>query len=186
MPAIGLSEEREERRRTLDERCERAASLVVDTGQPAVCWAHLNDEADLLERLIPGAIQVSGRDTDEEKEEKFDAFESGQARVLVTKQVIGAWGLNWQHCAHMTTFASHSFESHYQAIRRFWRFGQARPVIVDTVISDGEQRVLANLRAKSARADRMFDAVVEHMRDELAIAKQMRQFTKKEEVPSWL
>jgi hypothetical protein len=187
MPAVGLSEEREERRRTLTERCERAASLVVDTGESAVCWAHLNDEADLLERLIPGAIQVSGRDSDEEKEAKFDAFAAGEARVLVTKQVIGAWGLNWQHCAHMTAFAAHSFEQHFQSVRRFWRFGQTRPVTVDTVISDGEQRVLANLKRKSEQADRMFDSIVKHMRAELAISRNtVREFTKKEEVPSWL
>lgn len=186
MPAVGLSEEREERRRTLVERCERAAALVVDTGQPAVCWAHLNDEADLLERLVPDAIQVSGRDADEEKEEKFDAFASGQARVLVTKHVIGAWGLNWQHCAHTTMFASHSFEQTFQSIRRFWRFGQEREVTVDTVISDGEQRVLANLRRKSDQADRMFDGIVKHMRDELAISRNIRQFFKKEGVPTWL
>jgi hypothetical protein len=124
--------------------------------QPAVAWAHLNDEADLLERLIPGAIQVSGRDSDEEKEEKFNAFGSGQARVLVTKPVIGAWGLNWQHCAHMTTFAGHSFEQYYQSVRRFWRFGQTREVVVDHVVSDGEHRVLKNLQRKAEQAERLF------------------------------
>jgi len=186
MPAFGLAEEREERRRTLTERCEMAASLVVNTGQPAVCWAQLNDEADLLERLIPGAIQVSGRDTDEEKEAKFDAFSSGAARVLVTKPAIGAWGLNWQHCAHMVTFANHSFEQHYQSVRRFWRFGQTRPVVVDHVLSDGEGRVFRNLQRKAEQADRMFSEVTRHMRDELGIARQQRAFTKEAEAPSWL
>jgi hypothetical protein len=185
MPAVGLQEEREERRRTLRERCETAARLVADTGQPAVCWAHLNDEADLIERLVPDAVQVSGRDSDEEKEAKFEAFASGAARVLVTKPVIGAWGLNWQHCAHMVTFASHSFEQHYQSVRRFWRFGQERPVVVDHVISDGEGRVLKNLQRKAERADHMFAEIVRHMRDELVLAKP-REFSMREELPSWL
>jgi len=35
IPAVGLAEEREERRRTLTERCELVASLVNATGQPA-------------------------------------------------------------------------------------------------------------------------------------------------------
>jgi hypothetical protein len=39
----------------------------------------------LLEKLIPDAVQVSGADGDDAKEEKFVAFSSGQARVLVTK-----------------------------------------------------------------------------------------------------
>lgn len=183
--AVGLAEQREERRRTLRERCDKAASLVTHTGQPAVCWAHLNEEADLLERIIPDAVQVSGRDSDEEKEAKFAAFASGQVRVLVTKPVIGAWGLNWQHCAHMTTFASHSFEQYYQSVRRFWRFGQEREVIVDHVVSEGEHGVLANLKRKAAAADVMFDSLVRHMRDGLHIERS-RGYAKVEEVPSWL
>lgn len=185
MPAVGLAEEREERRRTLKERCELAASLIEHTGKPAVAWCHLNDEADLLERLIPGAVQVSGRDSDEEKDEKFTSFSSGQTRVIVTKPIIGAWGLNWQHCAHMTTFSGHSFEQHYQTVRRFWRFGQTQTVTVDHVLSDGEQRVLANLRRKSEQAERMFTELTQHMTAELAIQRG-RVFSKKESIPSWL
>jgi hypothetical protein len=186
IPAYGLAEEREERRRTLSERCETAAALVADTGQPAVCWAHLNAEGDLLEQLIPGALQVSGKDTDESKEEKFAAFESGHARVLVIKPKVGAWGLNWQHCAHMVSFAGHSFEQDYQATRRFWRFGQRREVLVDYVLSDGEQRVLANLQRKAEQADRMFNEITRHMREELAVSRVVLDFDKPVEVPSWL
>jgi hypothetical protein len=185
MPAVGLAEEREERRRTIDERCEMMAGLVAHGDAPAVCWAHLNDEADLVERLVPGSIQVSGRDSDDEKEEKFTAFTTGEARVLVTKPVIGAWGLNWQHCAHMVTFASHSFEQFYQSVRRFWRFGQKRSVVVDHVLSDGEQRVLANLQRKAVQAEAMFASLTKYINDELAIERD-RHFTKAEEVPPWL
>lgn len=184
-PAVGLAEEREERRRTIRERCEKSAELVSGTGAPAVVWCHLNDEGDLLEKLIAGAVQVSGKDSDDEKEEKLVAFSSGKIRVLITKPVIGAWGLNWQHCAHMTSFASHSFEQHYQSVRRFWRFGQTRPVVVDHVLSDGEERVLVNLRRKSDQADELFKRLVLNMRDAVSISRS-KEFPKKEEVPSWL
>ena len=185
MPAVGLAEEREERRRTLTERCEMAADLVRSTGQPAVMWCQLNDEGDLLERLVPGCVQVSGKDSDDEKEEKLTAFSAGKVRVLVTKPVIGAWGLNWQHCAHMTSFASHSFEQDYQSVRRCWRFGQTRPVVVDHVISDGEGRVLANLNRKAEQAERMFATITAHMANALHVARGVA-YTKPEEVPSWL
>jgi hypothetical protein len=128
---------------------------------------------------------VAGKDTDEDKEARFTAFSAGQVRVLVTKPVIGAWGLNWQHCAHMTSFASHSFEQYYQSVRRSWRFGQERPVVVDHVISDGEQSVLANLRRKSAQADAMFANLAKNMNDALAIGAAHR-LTRQETVPSWL
>jgi hypothetical protein len=162
-----------------------AAELVADTKRPAVMWCHLNPEGDLMERLVPGAIQVSGKDSDDEKEAKLAAFASGEARVLVTKPVIGAWGLNWQHCAHMTTFASHSFEQYYQSVRRCWRFGQKREVVVDHILSDGEDRVLRNLARKAEQAERMFSELTKHM-SAAAGQSGRREFTQKTEVPSWL
>jgi hypothetical protein len=183
--AQGLSEQREERRRTLDERCGWAADLVKGTGQPAAVWCQLNDEGDLLAKLIPDAVQVSGKDKDEAKEEKFLAFISGQARVLVIKPKIGAWGLNFQHCAHTVSFPSHSFEQYYQSIRRFWRFGQVRPVKSDIVATEGDGSTLENLRRKAAASDRMFSDLVSSMHDALGIQRS-RIFTKQEEIPSWL
>lgn len=185
VPAFGLQEEREERRRTLVERCEKVAELVA-ASDSAVAWCHLNDEGTTLARAIRGAVEVSGRDSDDEKEEKFNAFAAGQIRVLVTKPVIGAWGLNWQHCAHMTTFSGHSFEQYYQSVRRFWRFGQTRPVIVDHVLSDGEQRVIANLRRKMVQAEDMFSQLSGNLSDALAIQRAQMALDTKETLPSWL
>jgi hypothetical protein len=185
IPAVGLAEEREERRRTIKERCEAAAALVNHTGKPAVVWCHLNDEGDLLEDMIPDCVQVSGKDTDEQKEEKFDAFTSGQTRVIVTKPVIGAWGLNWQHCAHMTMFAGHSFEQYYQSVRRLWRYGQKQRVVVDHILSDGEVRVLHNLQRKAKQSEKLFAELTGNMKDELAISRN-RTFDKQETLPSWL
>ncbi|MFA6125500.1 helicase-related protein [Sphingomonas sp.] len=185
LPAAGLKEQRDERRRTIAERCEKVASLVANTGQPALVWCHLNDEGDLLESLIPDAVQVSGSDSDEAKEEKLIAFAEGQARVLVTKPKIGAWGLNFQHCNHVTFFPSHSFEQYYQSIRRCWRFGQTRPVTVDIVATEGESDVLKNLQRKARQADQMFANLVAEMNQELGIHR-INKLNTKEELPSWL
>jgi hypothetical protein len=185
LAAVGFQEEREVTRRTIRERCDAAAATVADTGASAVVWCHLNAEGDLLERLIPGAVQVSGADADDIKEERFAAFASGQARVLVCKPKIGAWGLNWQHCAHVVYFPSHSYESYYQAVRRCWRFGQTRPVVVDLVRTDGDAAVLANLQRKAAQADRMFTDLVAHMTDARAVDRE-RGYAARVEVPRWL
>lgn len=185
MEAHGLTEQREERRRTIKERCARVADIVNATSEPAVCWCHLNDEGDEMERLINGAVQVSGNDDDDEKERKFNAFQDGSTRVLVIKPVIGAWGLNWQHCAHQTMFAGYSFEQAYQGIRRSWRFGQKRKVIIDNVISDGEVEVLAARQHKARQAEKMFESLVAHMRDGMSIGRGTYGDTK-EIVPSWL
>jgi len=185
LPAMTLHEQRQERRRTIVERCEQAAVLAIGVSGPSVCWCHLNDEGNLLRRLIPDSEEVSGNDSDERKEEIFTAFESGEIKKLVTKSVIAGWGLNWQHCSHATYFPSHSFEQWYQSIRRFWRFGQTHPVQVDVIASEGERSVLSNLRRKAEAADRMFDQLVNLMHRELQI-ESTNQFTVQPKSPPWL
>lgn len=184
LPAVGLKEEREDRRRTIKERCERVGELV-DDGEQALSWVHLNDEADLVEQLVADAVQVSGSDSDAEKEEKLTAFAEGEIRVLVTKPKIGAWGLNLQRCAHITFFPSHSYEQYYQGVRRCWRFGQTRPVKVDVIGTTSDGGAMSNLNRKAEAADKMFEALVEHMNDAISIDKSIH-YTMKEEIPSWL
>jgi hypothetical protein len=183
MPAVGLKEQREERRLSIEERCDKVSDLVL-TNEQAIVWCHLNEEGDSLAR-IPGAVQVSGKDSDDAKEEKFAAFSKGDIRVLVTKPKIGAWGLNFQNCAHVLTFPSHSFEQYYQSVRRCWRFGQKREVVVDVIATDGEGAVLKNLQRKAEQADKMFSALVEQMNAAIRIDRGVT-FTKKTEIPSWL
>lgn len=185
LPAVGLKEQREERRRTIQERCEKVADLLSKNGDSALSWCHLNDEGDLLEKIIPGSVQVSGDDSDEAKEEKFISFINKQVRVLITKPKIGAWGLNLQHCSHMTFFPSHSYEQYYQGVRRCWRFGQKRPVVVDIVTTKGELDVKKNLQRKAKAADKMFSSLVEHMKDSISIDGSLN-FIDTEEIPSWL
>lgn len=185
LPAHGLKEQRDERRRTVAERCEMVAGLVNGTGEPALVWCHLNEEGDMLQRLIPDAVQVSGKDSDEAKEERLMAFADGKARVLVTKPKIGAWGLNFQHCNHVVDFPSHSFEQRYQGVRRCWRFGQKRPVTHDTVTTEGERGVVKNMQRKAAQADRMFSNLVAEMNAAMSI-KRASAFTNKLEIPAWL
>jgi hypothetical protein len=184
MAAQNFREERVERRRTIEQRCELAAR-IVETKHPVVVWCHLNDEGDLLERMIPDSVQVSGSDSEESKEAAYMGFVDKKIRVLIIKPKIGAWGMNWQHCAHVVTFASHSYEQYYQAVRRCWRFGQKKQVIVDLIASQGETRVKENMRRKAEAADRMFSRLVMHMNeaDKIRVGQ---TFDTKMEVPSWL
>jgi len=183
MPAIGLREEREERKITLKERCEKIAELV-DHNKPALVWCHYNEEGDLLEQLIKDGQQVAGRHSDKIKEERLIGFANGDFRVLITKPKIGAWGLNYQHCSHITFFPSHSYEQYYQGIRRCWRYGQENPVKIDLVTTEGELDVMKNLQLKSKAADKMFERLVHFMNNHLEI-KPIEQFTNKVTLPTW-
>lgn len=184
LPAVGLKEQREERRRTVSERCGRVAELV-NTGKQALIWCHLNEEGDTLARIIPDAVQVSGKDCDDAKEEKFLAFSRGQIKDLITKPKIGAFGLNFQNCSHQTFFPSHSYEQYYQGVRRSWRFGQKQDVTIDIVTTEGEQEILKNLQRKAKSADRMFDNLVREMSHATRIEREITH-TQKMELPSWL
>jgi hypothetical protein len=184
MPANGLREEREEQRRTISERCDQAAEIVANA-DCAVVWCQLNAESDALVRAIDGAVEIRGGDKPDVKEGILHAFSDGEIRVLVTKPVIGAWGLNWQHCNRMVYFVSHSYEQYYQAVRRCWRFGQKRPVTVDMITTEGGINALQNLERKSKQADRMFEALVAHMREGLRIQR-TENYAEDVEVPPWI
>ena len=184
LPAIGLQEERDERKRTMTERCGLIASLV-NHSRPAIVWCHLNPEGKALRDAIPGSREIAGSTPDDEKEELYEAFATGQLRVLITKPKIGAWGLNWQHCNHVVTFASHSYEQFYQSVRRCYRFGQKLPVTVDVVYTEGEVGVRHNMARKQKQAERMFSELVRHMSAATVIQREDKHTTPTQK-PSWL
>lgn len=210
LPAVSLSEQRDERRQTMTERCTKVAELIGPYDY-SVVWCHLNAEGAMLERLIPNSVEVAGRHDDEYKEAAAEWFlgercicndqlfgarrkgvtscacgHHGGPRRLISKPRIFGFGLNLQHCAHMTFFPSHSFEQYYQGVRRCWRFGQIRPVHVDVVTTDGERNVTQNLSAKAERADKMFEKLTGYMTESLAIARRSHDTNETPEVPSWL
>lgn len=167
-PAVSLLEQRDERKRTIPERCEFTAELV-NHDRPVLVWCHYNGEGDALEKLIPDAVQVAGRHSLDEKEEKLTAFALGQIRCLITKPKIGCLGLNLQHCGDMTFFPSYSFEGFYQGVRRCWRFGRTGPVNVEIVSAPGESQVIDSLKHKQQQAEKMFAQLVKHMNHAVAM-----------------
>lgn len=163
--AATLGERLTARRESIAERVAKAVELTPTEG-PFVWWCNLNAESDALAAAIPGAVEVRGSDSEDDKERKLKAFSAGEIRVLITKPSICGFGMNWQHCA-ATGFVglNDSFEQVYQAIRRFWRYGQTQPVTVHFVAASTEGAVLDNLRRKEADAERMGAAMVAQMAD---------------------
>jgi DNA modification methylase len=165
-----LSERRIARRETLQERCEQAAAIaneVVASGSKCLLWCDLNAESALLTKLIDGAVEVKGADSDEHKTESMLSFAQPDGiRALVTKPKIAGFGMNWQACADMVFVGlSDSFEAYYQATRRCWRFGQERPVGVHIVTAEEEGAVVKNIERKESDALRMAVSMVDAMSD---------------------
>ncbi len=165
MQAETLQERISARRATVDDRCKLAAS-ITPLDRPFVWWCNLNSEAEMLAKLIPGAVNLHGGLKDTDKERILIDFSEGRISHLITKASLAGFGMNWQHCAD-TGFVglNDSFEQFYQAVRRFWRFGQSNPVTCHIIASELEGATVANIRRKEADADRMAASMVMHMAD---------------------
>ena len=155
-----------ERRRTLKERCKKAAEIVTGSCDQFVIWCGMNDEANELKRLIPDSIEVRGSDKLQKKEEAAISFAKGQTRVLISKPSIFGFGLNFQNC-HNTVFCGmdYSFESYYQAVRRFYRFGQQNEVNVYRVLGSTEQAILETVKGKAQQKDDMNISMAQAMKE---------------------
>lgn len=155
-----LSERRQARRDSMVDRVKACADMVNADDQPWIVWCDLNDEGDMLERAIPDSVQVAGTDDNNTKESRMVGFSTGQHRVIISKQKICGWGMNWQHCAHQAFVGvNDSYEGFYQAVRRSWRFGQKRPVSIHVFASNQDGAVVANIKRKQDAALEMSDAM---------------------------
>lgn len=166
-----LTERRDARRETLEERCQAAADLVNSSDEQWLVWCDLNAESQLLTEKISGAVEVQGSDKAEDKASRMLAFGNSRIKCLVTKPSIAGFGMNWQQCHNMIFVGlSDSYEQYYQAVRRCWRFGQEKSVDVFIVISAREGCVKENVERKQADSMRMREAML----------AQSREITKKE------
>lgn len=151
IPELSATSFHQEKRLTMPARCELAAQLA-DHDDPVTVWCESNQESALLTQLIPDAREVRGDIKPEEKEARLLGFADGDFRVMITKPKLAGFGLNWQHCAH-AVFASISFsyEQHYQAVRRSYRFGQTGKVRNDIVIADTEAAIWQTIHGKAEK-----------------------------------
>ena len=153
-----------EKRLTIDERVNRASAIANSESGAVIVWCETNDESSALAAAIPDAIEVHGSMSLDAKVAALDSFTFGESRVIVSKPKLAGLGLNWQH-AHTVIFASvsHSYEQHYQAVRRAWRYGQIHPVTCHVIISDTEQAIWNNVQRKAADHARMKRAMANAM-----------------------
>lgn len=182
MLAKTMPEVREEQKLTVRERCEKAVELA--SGRTSVYWCNLNEESALLSELDGGAVEVIGGMSIDKKEEILVAFANGEIKRLITKAKMTSMGLNWQHCNHTVYFPTWSYEQFYQAIRRFWRFGQKSEVTCDMVISEGQERVLEALEQKTQKAIELYEKLVANANRDFSIRS--KEFNQSVIIPEFL
>ena len=156
-----LTERREARRETIDEKIELTKRLANTNGINLI-WCDLNLESEILSKNIEDSVEIKGADSDEHKEKSMIDFADGKIKNLITKPQIAGFGMNWQCCNNIIFFGlSDSFERYYQAIRRCWRFGQKKEVHVHILTSDIEGNILQNIKRKEVNAKKMQTKMIE-------------------------
>lgn len=173
--AKSFAEVRYEQKQTEEIRCKKAVELAE--GNTSVYWCNTNNESSLLKSMDRDAVEIIGSQSMERKEEILLSFSRGEIKRIITKAKMTSFGLNWQHCNHSVFFPTYSYEQYYQAVRRFWRFGQTKDVTIDVVVSDGQTRVLAALQQKTDKAIELYKNLTENVNRQFTITQ--REFDKK-------
>lgn len=148
--AKNFNEIRHEEKSTIKQRSEKAYELA--NSKTSVYWVNRNEESSLINDMDKEAVEIRGSMSIDKKEGILVDFAEGNIERIITKAKMTGMGLNWQHCNHSVFFPTWSYEQYYQAVRRFWRFGQKKDVTIDMVISDGQTRVLEALQQKTQKA----------------------------------
>tara|TARA_R110000824_G_scaffold265374_3_gene454239 strand:- start:187 stop:1416 length:1230 start_codon:yes stop_codon:yes gene_type:complete len=181
-PAKGFNEVRQEVKQTIKERCIKAVELAK--GKTSVYWCNRNEESALLKELDTEAVEIIGSQSMDKKEEILLAFSQGKIKRIITKAKMTGMGLNWQHCNHSVFFPTYSYEQYYQAIRRFWRFGQKKDVTIDLVISDGQTSVLESLQKKTEKAKQLHTNLTNNVNKSFTVST--KEFNKEIITPKFI
>ena len=159
--AKSMSEIKNEQKLTEEQRCVKAVELAKN--KTSVYWCNTNQESSYLKSMDKEAVEIIGSQSIEQKEEILKAFANCEIKRIITKAKMTGMGLNWQHCNHSVFFPTWSYEQYYQAIRRFWRFGQTKDVTIDIVISEGQSRVMEALKQKTQKAQELYQNLVDNV-----------------------
>lgn len=180
--AKSMTEVKHEQVQTVTPRCEKAVELAK--GKTSVYWCNLNSESSLLKELDKDAVEIIGSMSIEKKEDILMNFADGKIERIITKAKMTGMGLNWQHCNHSVFFPTWSYEQYYQAIRRFWRFGQKKDVVIDLVVSDGQQRVLDAIQQKTQKAIHLYEQLTKNVNE--SYQEQKKEFNKEIILPTFI
>lgn len=169
--AGSLTDRRNARKASLGRRVRDCADLVlnIEPDERYIVWCDLNAEQDALEEYFgDDCFSIFGALDIDEKERRLEAFVNGERRILLGKPSIFGFGLNLQMVARQAFVGvSDSWETYYQAVRRSWRFGQQRRVVVHIFASEVEGSVVANLQRKERDALAMAESLSAETRDSL-------------------
>lgn len=160
----GITDRVKVRRSTLDGKLDKLKEIIASDDGQWIVWCGLDSESHDANRVIDGAVEVTGSDPLEHKIKSIEDFQDGISRVMVTKPKIAGFGLNLQQAHNMIFLGiNDSWETFYQCVRREWRYGQMQPVNAYIIMHDAEAEVYQNVLRKDAMAKRLKEKLIEQI-----------------------
>lgn len=150
-PKRGAIEASKGKQDTIGVRLAKAKELIdASPDDHFLLWHHLEPERMAIDKHIPQAKAVYGKQTIEKKEEILIDFQEGRIPLLATKPEIAGSGNNFQYHCHRAIFMGINYKFHdfIQAIYRIYRFMQQHKVTIDIIYMESEELILKELLAK--------------------------------------
>ena len=120
--------------------------------ESTIIWCQFNPEQSHLAKTIPNSVNVTGDTKEAAREAAIDAFQSGEARVLITKPKILGFGLNLQIATRQIfSGIDDSYEKFHQAVKRSNRVGSTKPLNVHIPVTELEHPFIENVLRKAGR-----------------------------------
>jgi DNA modification methylase len=154
-PNAGIQHVSKQRRRTLQQRVEKAVE-VINSGGPDdhwIVWHYLEDERREIQKQIPESVAVFGTQELEQREQIVTDFSNGEIRILSSKPELLGSGCNFQRHCHKAIFIgpTDKFNDFIQAVHRIYRFLQSYPVEIHIVFADSQYDTVMIMRNKWER-----------------------------------
>lgn len=166
--AIGVVDASREKRESLGTRMAKMMELrAEDPGAHRILWHDLEREREAIEKAIPSAVTVYGRQEDDAKEAAIIGFSDGQFQEIAAKPSMLGAGCNLQrHCSWAIFLGiGFKFNDFIQSLHRIHRFQQKRQCRIDIIYTESEQEVRRALERKWKQHNEMVAKMSEIIRE---------------------
>jgi hypothetical protein len=149
--AIGLTGAAKEKRDSLPARVQKVIELrTADIDDHCIIWHDLESERVALEKAMPSAVSIFGKQDLEKREKHIAEFSDGLIPELLAKPVIAGSGCNFQRHCHWGIYMGigFKFNDFIQSVHRIQRFLQTKPVRIDLIHTEAEREIKKQLVRK--------------------------------------
>lgn len=162
---ISATDAKRIRRESIEKRANVLVKHVNSTDEQYIIWCGLNKESEMLDALLPDAVNVTGSMKADDKVDAIRKFVNGDIRILISKTKIAGMGVNLQNCHNMIWFGiDYSWEQFYQGLGRIVRYGQKAKTVHNIVItSKHEKGIVDTIFKKDKKAARMRHRLIQYM-----------------------